>query len=163
MFCDADDLIQNAGIIGAMINEIEKNDLDILTTAWLEECWVEKLQRFTYLKHENENTWMHGKMFKHNFLLENNIKFHPDLRVHEDTYFLGICSEYTSKIGFLNSVSYIWKWSADSITRKDNGIYRFNEDGTFLKSCIYILDKIASRGEKFQKNLAFRTVQLTIY
>ena len=163
MFCDADDIIQNSGIISAMLNEIKKNDLDILRTSWLEECWSENLQQFTYVTHNNENTWLHGKIFKHDFLISNNITFHPDLRVHEDTYFLGVSVEYTKKVGFFNNISYIWKWDKNSITRRNNGEYRYNENETFIKACIYICDKILTRPEKFQEHLPYRIVQLMIY
>lgn len=163
MFCDADDVLQNVGILSAMLHEISTNDLDILKTAWLEESLVQGSQQYVYTRHNQENTWMHGKIFKHQFLIDNNIKFHPNLRVHEDTYFLGICAEYTKKIGFLNTLSYIWKWGNNSITRKNNGEYRFKQAVEFLKACVYIQDKIRSRPLKYQENLTHRMVQLVIY
>lgn len=163
MFCDADDILQNAGILSAMLYEVEKSDLDILKTAWLEESFIQESQQYIYTRHNQENTWMHGKMFKHQFLIDNDIQFHPNLRVHEDTYFLGICSEYTKKIGFLNTISYIWKWGNESITRRNNGEYRFEKAIEFLKACIYIQDKIKTRPLKYQANLTHRVVQLIAY
>jgi len=111
-----------------------------------------------YITHKVENTWMHGKMFKRSFLLENNIKFHPDLRVHEDTYFLSIAAECANKIGFLNIISYVWRWGKDSITRKNEGEYRFNNAIDFIKACAYAHDFIKTLPIEKQKNLEYKIV-----
>lgn len=163
LFCDADDVLQNAGILNAMLHEIEANDYDILKTAWLEENALPSSDQKIYTNHGNENTWLHGKMFKNKFLVDNNIRFHPQLRVHEDTYFLGIAVEYTIKVGFLNATSYIWKWDKNSITRKNEGAYRFNSGIEFLNACNYVHEHIMSRPEKYWQHLPYRISQILIY
>lgn len=163
MFCDADDVLQNAGILNAMLHEMKTHDYDILKTAWLEESVAGPNLQKIYTNHSNENTWLHGKMFKNKFLIDNNIKFHPRLRVHEDTYFLGITAEYTTKIGFLNATSYIWKWGENSITRKNEGAYRFDSAIEFLKACNYIHEQIDSRPEKYRQHMPYRISQILIY
>ena len=44
-----------------------------------------------------------------------------------------ITVEYTDKTGYLNVTSYVWKWGENSITRHDNGIYRFDSAIEFIK------------------------------
>ena len=143
---------------------MESKNWDILKTPWLEEGRMADLDKMVYIVHDMENTWMHGKMFKHSFLTDNNIKFRPELRVHEDTYFLGIAVEYTDKIGYLNATSYIWKWGADSITRRNSGDYRFNSAVEFIKACTYVHERIAAMPEeKNKQHLPYKIIQLTLY
>lgn len=136
MFCDADDVIQNVGIIKAMIEDMETKDWDILKTNWLEEVYNATTQQYIYVNHELENTWMHGKMFKRSFIINNNISFHPKLRVHEDSYFLSIAAEYSTKTGYLPVASYIWKWGGHSLTRENNGNYTYNSSIVFIEACM---------------------------
>ena len=60
--CDADDVLHNVGILGAMMQEAEKTAPDVLTTSWLEEVLEEPSGNYRYITHENDNTWMHGKL-----------------------------------------------------------------------------------------------------
>ena len=94
MFCDADDIIHNVGVIGAFIHECEVQSPDILSSSWLEEMIMED-GKYTYINHNIENTWMHGKVLRRQFLIQNNIRFHDDLRVNEDSYFLAIAAACT--------------------------------------------------------------------
>lgn len=142
MFCDADDILHSVGIIGAMIQEMENQNWDILKTPWLEEYLDPNTNKLIYINHEIENTWMHGKMFRRSFLQNNNISFHPLLRVHEDTYFNCIAAEYTTKMGFLNVTSYVWKWGKDSITRREDGIYRYESSIEFIKACTWAHERV---------------------
>ncbi len=160
MFCDADDMIHNSGIIGAMIQEMEQQQWDILKTPWLEECLDSNTNQLIYINHEIENTWMHGKMFKKSFLDKNNIRFHPDLRVHEDTYFLSIATDYTDKIGYLNITSYVWRWGRDSITRHDEGIYTYEATPEFIRACC-LAHEITEKVDI--SKMEYKTIQLIIY
>ena len=160
MFCDADDVLHNVGIIGAMVQEMDSKNWDILKTSWLEECVEPNTKQLVYINHEIENTWMHGKMFKREFLQKNNISFHPDLRVHEDTYFNSIAIEYTNNIGFLNVTSYVWKWGENSITRHDNGIYRYESAIDFIKACTLAHERIEIINPT---HMDYKIVQIIIY
>lgn len=160
MFCDADDVLHSVGIIGAMVQEMEIKNWDILKTSWLEECLDPITNQLVYINHEMENTWMHGKMFRREFLQKNNISFHPDLRVHEDTYFNSIAMEYTDNVGFLNVTSYVWKWGPDSITRHDNGIYRYESAIDFIKACTLAHERVEIINPV---HMNYKIVQLVIY
>lgn len=160
MFCDADDVLHSVGIIGAMVQEMDNQGWDILKTPWLEECMDANSKQLVYVNHEIENTWMHGKMFRRDFLMKNNISFHPQLRVHEDTYFNSIAVEYTDKAGYLNVTSYVWKWGANSITRHDNGIYRYDSAIEFIKACTWAHERIEIINPT---HMDYKIVQLTLY
>ena len=160
MFCDADDILHSVGIIGAMVQEMDSQEWDILKTPWLEEYMDNETKQLLYFTHEVENTWMHGKMFRRDFLMKNNIAFRPDLRVHEDTYFNSIALEYTEKVGYLNVTSYIWKWGENSITRHDNGIYRYDSALEFIRACTLAHERIEIINPT---HMDYKIIQLVLY
>jgi hypothetical protein len=160
MFCDADDTIHSVGVIGAMLQYIQEQEADILWTNWLEEYFDPDKKSMIYIEHEFENTWLHGKMFKRDFLKINNIRFHPELRVHEDTYFLNLAASYTDNIASIKIISYVWKWHDNSITRKDNGAYTYDCFIDFMKAWTY---SIKIKEIRNPKQMEYSLLQFTIY
>ena len=71
MFCDADDIIHNVGVIHAMILDCEENVSDMLSTDWIEEIYNSDTSSIQYITHTAEITWMHGKFLRRKFLQKN--------------------------------------------------------------------------------------------
>lgn len=134
MFCDADDIIHSVGVIGAFMQEIEESHPDIITSQWIEELYDYKQGKFIYYNHEDEITWMHGKVFRRIFIQTRNIRFHDYLRVHEDSYFLAIAFASTNNAKKILVTTYVWKWGNDSITRRNNALYTFDSSTEFIKA-----------------------------
>lgn len=160
MFCDADDILHNSGVLGAFIQEAELNSPDMIFTSWLEELKDKKMQ-YHYITHENENTWMHGKLIRRGFLLQNNIRFHNDLRVHEDSYFLCIASLLTKNKRYLPITSYIWKYNPDSITRQNDASYTFDSMSTFIHACSLAHEQI--EGKINYGLMEYKILQFVLY
>lgn len=159
MFCDADDTLHSVGVLGALIQEAEINVPDILTSEWLEEM-ANPAGGYTYLTHQIENTWMHGKLLRRRFLEQNNVRFHDELRVHEDSYFLCIASALTKNSRHLPITTYVWKHRPDSITRRNNGIYTFDSFPTFIKACCMSHRDI---GDRAPEMMEYKIVQFALY
>lgn len=160
MFCDADDMLHNVGVLNTLIQEAEKNVPDIISSFWIEEM-VDMNNHFYYITHEIENTWMHGKLLRRQYLVQNNIRFHNELRVHEDSYFLSIASSLTDKKIHVPIISYVWKYNSNSITRNNNGIYTYNSFPEFIKACIMSFEKV---NNTIPKNvMEYKVVQFIIY
>ena len=159
MFCDADDTLHSVGVLGALIQEAENNAPDILTSEWLEEM-ANPAGGYTYLTHQIENTWMHGKLLRRKFLAQNNIRFHEALRVHEDSYFLSIASALSKRNTHLPVTTYVWKYRADSITRRNNGIYTFESFPTFIEACCLSHRDI---GDRAWPTMEYKIIQFTLY
>lgn len=159
MFCDCDDLLQNVGILGGMLQEMAVSEAEFLSTSWLEECIVEN--HVTFIPHEQETTWLHGKMFLRSFLVNHNIRFHDKLRVHEDTYFLSILCELAKKKQHLPVTSYIWTYNPDSITRSDDAIYSFNSMGQFVYAVLESVKNLEERG--IVETIPYKVTQLLAY
>jgi len=159
MFCDADDSLHNVGVLGAFLEELKHDPPDILSSSWLEEL-ANPDGSCRYIPHENEFTWMHGKLLRRDFLVQNNIRFHPHLRVHEDSYFLCIASALASRSRCLPFTSYVWKYRPDSITRRNGGAYSYASIPTFIKACT-LADSVL---EKRRPDLMeYKILQFTLY
>lgn len=159
LFCDADDTLHNVGVLGALMQEAEKNAPDILTSNWLEEILDDK-GVYRYITHENENTWMHGKLLRRQFILSNDIRFHDELRVHEDSYFLSIAAAMAQRIGTLPIISYVWKYHPESITRRNGAIYTYESIPVFIEACTLADKEIEKRNPA---QLEYKILQFTLY
>jgi glycosyltransferase involved in cell wall biosynthesis len=143
LFADADDSLYDTGVLAAMVGAIEapeneKNPMDIVFTDWVEEVRtvgstikgpkgedVLLPDRFAQSKHENDFTWMHGKLYRRQFLIDNSIRF-DDLRVHEDRRFNILAAALSRNTRRLPIVSYIWKYHPESITRSKGASYSYD-------------------------------------
>lgn len=159
LFCDADDILHNAGVLGALMQEAEKAAPDMLCSSWLEEI-VDGTGRRRYITHENENTWMHGKLLRRHFLTQNNIRFHDSLRVHEDSYFLCIAASMTQRRVNLPITSYIWKYHPGSITRRDGAAYSYNSIPEFIRACAMAHAEVEKRAPE---QMEYKVLQFTLY
>lgn len=158
MFCDADDTLHNVGVLGAFMQEAERKAPDIIYSSWLEE--IKENDNYIYLTHENENTWMHGKLFRRHFLLQNNICFHENLKVHEDSYFLSIAGTFTERKIKMPFTSYVWKYNAKSITRKNNSEYTYKSVPDFIRAFTLSMEKIKTHAPD---KIEYCTIQFVMY
>lgn len=74
-------------------------------------AYNEKTNQPMYLEQHNVS-WLHGKFYKKDFLIENNIQFQIDLASHEDIFFNQLVKGYLIKKGSdivsLNKIIYKW-------------------------------------------------------
>lgn len=159
MFCDADDTIHNVGVLKALMQEAELTAADMLSSSWLEEI-LDENSHYIYLEHPQENTWLHGKLLRRQFLIQNSIRFHDTLRVHEDSYFLSIAADLAERNRHMPITSYVWKYHADSITRKNKGAYTYDSMPEFIRACTLAWKEIEKRNPDHLKN---KVVQFVLY
>lgn len=161
MFCDADDTLFSANVMSVFFGEIKKYpETDYMSSHWIEEEKDPKTKEFLYVQHDLENTWMHGKIIKRSLLIENNIRFHDELRVHEDTYFLSLVADAAKSRRLLTIPTYIWRWSDNTITRRNDGVYIYKEFPTFIKAVTLANTELRNRGSKM---IAYHVDQLVLY
>jgi hypothetical protein len=157
MFCDADDTLHNVGVIGAFL-KYARDVPDMLVSQWYEELPTD--DGYSYLARGFENTWMHGKMFRREFLSNNGIRHHPELRVHEDSYFLAVASAYKPKVERISAITYVWRYSPSSITRSDNALYSYSSIPKFVRAISLSWDRVAAANPE---SLPERVYQLVCY
>lgn len=166
-FCDADDMYQNVGVFSLYLEEIRTKHPDIIQTQWLEEVRANISQQdgstkeqLVYMTHNFEATWMHGKCFRKQFMLDNNIKFSDKLLYHEDSYILSCAFELTDKVDRCNTVSYVWTFDENSITRRNNGAYSYESIPEFIRAIRWSIDWLK---DKVPEKIPSKIVQLILY
>ena len=155
MFMDCDDCFSSPSSLWHMFNTIKKNPkTEYLQSFMLEEYYDEAEEEYSYITHEFENTWVFGKMFKKSFLTENNIRFHEELRLHEDTYFLMLVAAAAKERMILNTPTYVWKCNKASITRGEPNFIEKHLH-TFIHSTMLAVDELGRLNpEKKPRQLA---------
>ena len=139
MFMDSDDTLTNAFAVKRMYDFIEKGGYDVIHSNFLEE-----LENGDFTKHVRDTIWVFGKMYSREFVEKNAIYFN-DTRANEDTGFNAVCF-HTGNVGYLEDNTYIWHFNPNSITRRDNGIYRFTGIEGYLQNMIWAFQEIKRIG-----------------
>ena len=141
MFMDCDDSFNSPSSLYYLITTIKKNpETDYLQSYILEECF-DANGELAYITHEFENTWLFGKMIRRSLLDENGIRFHNELRLHEDTYFLMLVGAASKSRMIVNTPTYVWKNNVNSLTRKEPHYIQRYFDG-FIHATMLAVDEL---------------------
>ena len=62
MFCDADDMFYNACGLWIIFREISLGVFDSMTSVFIEESRLPGTNEITYVNHEMDSTFVHGKV-----------------------------------------------------------------------------------------------------
>lgn len=119
MFCDVDDIFFNACGLWVVFRDLEENDVDTFVSSFLEETRTADTGKPIYLVHTDDCTFVHGKVHRRQYLIDQNIRWNESLTVHEDSYFNILCQSLTEKKHNCPTAFYLWKWREESICRHD--------------------------------------------
>lgn len=120
MFCDADDMFYNACGLYIVFREItELGGFDSLVSAFVEESRMPDSKEIVYINHDMDSTFVHGKVHRRQYLIDNNIRWNDSLTIHEDSYFNCLCQRLAKELKYSQIPFYLWKWRDDSVCRHD--------------------------------------------
>ena len=119
MFCDADDMFYNACGLYIIFREIENGGFDSLASTFIEETRIPETKEPVYINHEMDSTFVHGKVHRRQFLIDNNIRWDDNLTVHEDSYFNCLCQRLAKEFKYSQTSFYLWRWRDTSVCRHD--------------------------------------------
>lgn len=120
MFCDADDMFYNACGLWIIFREISLGVFDSMTSVFIEESRLPDTNEITYINHEMDSTFVHGKVHRRRYLIEKGIKWNPDLTIHEDSFFNIQCANLSQNVKYCQTPFYLWKWRDESVCRHDS-------------------------------------------
>ena len=120
MFCDADDMFYNMCGLWIILREIELGGFDSLTSVFVEETRHPETGEVVYINREMDSTFVHGKVHRRQYLIDNNIRWNPDLTIHEDSFFNIQCANLSQNVKYCTSPFYLWKWRDESVCRHDD-------------------------------------------
>lgn len=119
MFCDADDMFYNACGLYIIFREINNGGFDSLVSAFIEESRIPGTNEAIYINHDMDSTFVHGKVHRRKYLLNEKIRWNESLTIHEDSYFNCLCQKLAKELKYSQTSFYLWKWRDDSVCRND--------------------------------------------
>ena len=119
MFCDADDMFFNACGLYIIFREFETGGFDSLVSAFVEESRMPETGEPLYINHDMDSTFVHGKVHRRQYLIDNNIRWNDKLTIHEDSYFNCLCQKLAKELKYSQSPFYLGRWRDASVCRHD--------------------------------------------
>lgn len=115
MFCDADDMFLLGTGLYTILSYAEKG-FDAFTSKFYEEV-IPKNGKAVYIPHNRDKVFVHGKVYRRQFLLDNGIVWHPELRYQEDACFNNLALVMSEQTVYFEQAFYLWRFRADSMCR----------------------------------------------
>ena len=147
MFCDCDDgFLSNLGLY--LIFSAMAEDADFIISTFVEETKDEE-GNVAIVRHDNDYTFMHGKVYKRQFLLDHELFFDEAMTIHEDGYFNTIVYSVTAREGKMKKIEspfYLWRWNPNSVVRRDSADFVLKTYGHLMQTRIGTADELARRG-----------------
>ena len=146
MFCDADDMFYNMCGLYLIFQEINGTGFDVFLSYFTEETRTPDGKPF-YVDHHTDATFVHGKVYKKEFLDLFNIEWKEQFTIHEDSYFNYLCQACAreNQIKLCQVPFYMWKWNDNSVSRHDKK-YILKTYNCLLDSSTQLVRDLISRG-----------------
>jgi len=145
MWCDADDMFCHVCGLHIIFNEMAIG-FDTMTSCFIEESRHPETKVPLYINHDMDSTFVHGKVHRRAYLIENGIRFNPALTIHEDSYFNILAQNLTENAKYCPTPYYLWKWRDESVCRHDPE-YILKTYNNMLDSNDALVDEFAKRGK----------------
>ena len=121
MFCDADDMFYHPLALQLIVRNTEEKKPDCLYSTFIEEVPDQQHPgNFIYNARPQAFVFVHGKVYRREFLLEKDIWWDEELTLHEDGYFNGLALAQVTKdkLMYCNEPFYMWCNNSESVSRK---------------------------------------------
>ena len=136
IFIDSDDIFYDENSISLLYKKINETNVDIVISNFIyQKNGIKKVE-------EKSTVWLHGKIYKRDFLTSNNIKF-SELRTNEDNAFNGLIFMLNPVIIWLNKITYIYEDNKNSLTR--NNEYKIEGLKTYVESIKWVIQESNKR------------------
>ncbi|WP_461215114.1 glycosyltransferase family 2 protein [Lacticaseibacillus sp. GG6-2] len=119
MFIDADDVLQDVFALRDMLAPVETNDYDVVIARYTKQQRFQRQENYA-LSAEYDWKGAYAKLYNRAYIERIGLRWRPDLRIFEDTYFVGLACELAQRRQYLNRSVYVWLWNPASTVRKDN-------------------------------------------
>ena len=145
MFCDADDMFYNMCGLYILFREMDIG-FDAMVSVFTEETRNSQTNEPIYINRDMDSTFVHGKVYRRAYLMDNGIRFNPSLTIHEDSYFNCLAQKCTNDVKFCPTPFYLWKWRDDSVCRHDPK-YILKTYNNMLDSNTALVNELLKRGK----------------
>ena len=146
MFCDIDDgFLNNYGL--HLVFGAAAEGCDFLISNFVEEVMTDN--GMTIANHDKDMTFMHGKAYRRQFLVDNDLRFDPAMTLHEDGYFNMLVYSVCKHVGKQKTVTspfYLWRWNDNSTVRKDREDFVLRTYEDVILTRIGVCRQLKARG-----------------
>ena len=143
VFCDFDDMFANIYALHDILNVLDTDDFDLL---WFDLLWQDRT--VLHIRKERNPVFVHDKVFRRDFLTDNNIRFNEELTWCEDSAFLAVVEMEINhnRIGKIkcNSPIYLYNVRDGSLCNRPE--IKFANLQSFFKRHTYVADEFLKRG-----------------
>lgn len=146
MFCDADDMFCNMCGLYIVFREMLGDGFNVLTSVFIEETKDFRTDEKIFINREMDSTFVHGKVFRRSFLVNNKIRWNDALTIHEDSYFNCLAQKMTAEVKYCQQPFYLWKWRDESVCRHDPK-YILKTYNNMLDSNTALVKELQKRGK----------------
>lgn len=140
MFLDSDDLLYPRAV-EILYREAKRSSADIIYSDILHESRGDGER---VLDLGENTTWLHGKIYRMDFLRKFDIRFPEEFLLNEDSYYNLVCYFLSENRKNIPEVTYIWRNNPKSITRtkSEETLVKIKEDYVYLQ--VQAIEKILS-------------------
>lgn len=147
MWCDFDDTFTSIFSLRQIMSVLNTDDYDLLYAPFFIEYRVGN-DIFVKLQGRN-NVWVHGRVYRREWLNQQNLRFKEGLHYSEDSAFNCLCNELVDyrREGEIKSdfPIYLWSFRRESVTsdpaNEERNLYGFIDRNT------YVVEEIRRRGK----------------
>lgn len=158
VFIDSDDNFVSPLSLEILHNRIVAEKADVLSSTFESEMRLADGVAIKQMK--SMPTWTHGRIYRKQYLLDNNIFFDERLRINEDCLFHQLLFDSGAKVVEIPMVTLMWRDNPKSLTHEN----LYKNKRTFVEAVTYYLEESARRGLDKEK-VTLRVLQnlCTIY
>lgn len=160
MWCDSDDAFLATTSLQTYFRFMTPDKV-MVVSAFFEEAPSPEDGRVKLLWHSGKDyIFVHGKVFRRQWLLDNNIRFNNNLQLHEDAFCIAMAKYLASEKNsvYIRDALYLWQYNGRSVTRSyDNFVLQTYDQ--LCKKNAALTDELLRRGMYVQaKGIVCRTV-----
>ena len=122
------------------------NGFDALYSVFLEEGRNPETGETYFIDRKDGFQFVHGKIFKRDFIVNNNIHFFPECVIHEDNVLNAQVQACTQNIKWCPAPFYLWKWRDNSVCRR-SPTYLKETYTDLIKSTDFLIDWLKAKSK----------------
>lgn len=149
MFLDSDDVLRDTYSIELLVNEMKKDNAVIGIGGFLEETADKQ-----FIPHLKDTGFIHGKMYRREYLNKHKIRFNENCTCNEDVGFnlLSMLLLKGEKVAITDNIVHFWLQNSESIVRKNRIEYEDKDSFIgYVNNMIYVYNELAKRGIDSQR------------
>ena len=166
MWCDCDDGFLNNYALHMLCSAIAEG-FDYLVGAFAEEAISTDNKTIALVGHQLDMTFVHGKVYRREFLNKFNLRFDESMTIHEDGYFNGLVYSTVkvekAKFKKIETPFYLWCWNENSVVRSNREDFVLKTYEKLMEVRTGLCRELKKRGYEDEYNLAVMLTILNAY